>query len=120
MCIRDRIQEAEKEIAAFLEEYKLASANGSMIKEAVSYTHLDVYKRQVPAHLEMLEDHYAHQVADMQRVGRGVDAQVGLSLIHICVFPSAVAACNAGMTSLRNRRKCSSVLGCGSAIASSS
>ena len=25
----------------------------------------------------MLEDHYAHQVADMQRVGRGVDAQVG-------------------------------------------
>ena len=30
-----KIQEAEKEIAAFQEEYKLASANGSMIKEEV-------------------------------------------------------------------------------------
>ena len=30
-----RIQEAEKEIAAFQEEYRLASANGSMIKEEV-------------------------------------------------------------------------------------
>ncbi|WP_295935832.1 ATP-dependent chaperone ClpB [uncultured Alistipes sp.] len=30
-----KIQEAEKEIAAFNEEYKLASANGSMIKEEV-------------------------------------------------------------------------------------
>ena len=30
-----KIQEAEKEIAAFQEEYRLASANGSMIKEEV-------------------------------------------------------------------------------------
>ena len=37
------------------------------------------YERQrtVAAHLEMLEDHHAHQMSDMQRVGRGVDAQIG-------------------------------------------
>ena len=34
-------------------------------------------QRAVSAHLEVLEDHYAHQVADVQRIGRGIDAQVG-------------------------------------------
>ena len=34
-------------------------------------------QRTVAAQLEVLENHHAHQVADVQRVGRGVDAQVG-------------------------------------------
>ena len=31
----------------------------------------------VAAHLEMFENHHSHQMSDMQRVGRGVDAQIG-------------------------------------------
>ena len=38
------------------------------------------------AHLEVLEDHHAHQVADMQRVGRGVDAQVSRRLFFFELF----------------------------------
>ena len=36
----------------------------------------DERQRTVAAHLEMLEDHHTYQMADMQRVGRGVDAQI--------------------------------------------
>ena len=43
-------------------------------------------QRTVAAHLEVLEDHHAHQVADMQRVGRGVDAQVSRRLFFFELF----------------------------------
>ena len=43
MCIRDRFAEANNDIDRILDELHNISV------EPVSYTHLDVYKRQLPA-----------------------------------------------------------------------
>jgi len=42
--------------------------------------------RAVTAALEVLEYHHAHKVADVQRVGRGVDADVGRAHAFCQIF----------------------------------
>ena len=66
MCIRDRLEGLMRKSRLSLDEAKEKYPDWYerriIKKEPVSYTHLDVYKRQVP--------HYAGLVADL-RSGRG-------------------------------------------------
>ena len=40
----------------------------------------------VAAHLEMFENHHSHQMSDMQRVGRGIDTQIGRRHLFFKLF----------------------------------
>ena len=46
----------------------------------------DEGQRTMAAQLEVLENHHADQVADMQRIGRGVDAQIGRGHLFFELF----------------------------------
>ena len=47
MCIRDRLQHAEQRVGEDLLAFKIRDdAAEKQVRVAVSYTHLDVYKRQ--------------------------------------------------------------------------
>ena len=90
-----KIQEAEKEIAAFQEEYKLASANGSMIKEEVDaqdvaevvsrWTGIPVTRMLASEREKLLhmEDELHRRVIGQEQAIAAISDAVRLSLIHI-------------------------------------
>ena len=74
MCIRDRGYDVTATIYTFTD--KPATVTHTHTASAVSYTHLDVYKRQVPTV-------YCCNVVYENSVGRLLLTEEGLSLIHI-------------------------------------
>ena len=90
MCIRDRVKLVGR-VGEFLGQFprRLAVADVVVAVTAVSYTHLDVYKRQVLVLLQLVADAQGVvrsrlPVLQLRDVRHGHhDLLPGLSLIHI-------------------------------------